>query len=233
MWRTLMVVFGIISGSILMAEGAGLGVLWLKGCLTPQNLADIRSILAGESRDDNEIENEDAKLQSLSEQDIQNRRVLRVLDLESREKELDLMKTMALNTENRLISDRNSFDNMREAFRDELEELNARYQSAAVEQARAVLLAMLKNSPEATVERLMALELDDAVVLVRGMPEKSIAQLLQEFDTPTAKEVDAQKQRGREIFEALNRGEPIRTLIQNTLNRFPQDKTGRKGSTDG
>ena len=233
MLRSLIMTVGILSSVVLFAECAGLGWLWLCGSLTSQNLQEIRSVLAGDERTEADEEIAESKPPAMSEQDIQNRRILRVLDLESREKELDLMKVMTLNTENRLISDRTSFDNMREAFRSELEEMDARARSAAVEQTRSVLQALLKNSPESAVERLMMLSLDEAVDLVRGMPEKSIAQLLQGFDASTAEGAESQRVRGRQIFEALNRGEPSRTLIRGTLDKFPEVSNRRPSGVDG
>jgi hypothetical protein len=233
MLRTLMMVMGILSSSVLLVECTALSWLWVRGSLTAQHLQEIRLILTEEGKTEGELQTVEAKLHAPSEQDIQNRRLLRVLDLESREKELDLMKAMTLNTENRLISDRTSFDNMREAFRNELGEMDTRSQSAAVEQARSVLLALLKSAPESAIERLMTLSLEEAVDLVRGMPEKSIAQLLREFDASTANDAAAQKERGQRIFEALNRGEPTRALIRNTLDGLPETSNGRSGSADG
>jgi len=233
MLRTLIMAMGILSSCLLFVEFAGVSWLWLQGSLSSHNLQEIRLILLEEGKAEAALETAEAKLQVPSGQDIQNRRILRVLDLESREKELDLMKAMTLNTENRLISDRTSFDNMREAFRSELGEMDTRGRSEAVEQARAVLLALLKSAPESAVERLMTLNLEEAVDLVRGMPEKSIAQLLREFDASTAKDADAQKERGQKIFEALNRGEPTRTLIHNTLDKIPETTNGRPASADG
>ncbi len=221
MFRLAAVLMGVLSATVLLAELVGVGLLWSKGCLTQQNLYEVRLILTGESKAENESQSGEDKESDVSQQDLQDARILRVLNLESRGKELELLKTMTEKTANELISDRKTFDEMKNGFRKELEELQQRYQTAAVEQARAVLLA----SPiESAVERLMALPLDEATDLVRGMPEKSIAKILQGFEGPVDVEGRPGERtvRGQKIFEALSRGEPVRELIQETLSKNPE-----------
>lgn len=221
MFRLAAVLLGVLSATVLLAELVGVGFLWSKGYLTQQNLYEVRLILTGESKAEDEAQSGEDKASDVSQQDLQDARILRVLNLESRGKELELLKTMTEKTANELISDRKTFDEMKSGFRKELEELQQRHQTAAVEQARAVLLA---SPVESAVERLMALPLVEATDLVRGMPEKSIAKILQGFDGP----VDAEGRpgertvRGQKIFEALSRGEPVRELIQETLGKNPE-----------
>jgi hypothetical protein len=69
----------------------------------------------------------------------------------------------------------------------------------------------------------MHLSLADDVVLMKGMPEKTVAKILKEFQAtpPTAADATADRketpaERGRLIFEALSRGEPARTLLERT-----------------
>ena len=225
MLRMLAVLMGVLSSTVLMAEMVSLGILWSKGCLTPQNLYEVRLILAGDAKTEGEEQSEETKAIELSRQEIQTARVMRVLELESREKELELLKTMTNNTANQLISERKTFDDIQQAFRAELEELNSRHQTESVEQARAVLLA---SPAESSVERLMALPMEEAVDLIRGMPEKSIAKILQGFAGPETAggEPNERKIRGQQIFEALSRGEPLRTAIQETLNEIPEGAAG-------
>lgn len=227
MLRLLAVLFGVLSSTILLAELVGASYLWSKGSLTNSNLYEIRVILTGESRDDDSEKIDENKWSGSSQQEIQSARVMRVLDLETRGKELELLKTMTENRANQLISDQESFDEMKKAFQTELTGLREREQLQAVEQARAVLLA---SPTEAAVERLMDLPLEESISVVRGMPEKAIAKILQGFDSPgktetgssTASSLDDRRTRGQKIFEALSRGEPAQTLIQDTLSKIPQ-----------
>ncbi len=231
MVRLLAVLFSVISGTVLLAEAVGLGWLWSKGVLTNHNLYEIRLILTGESRTEEDGKIEEIKTTGASQQELQAARIMRVLDLESRGNELEFVKSITLNRANELISRQNSFDEMKEAFRVELTALNEQSTTEAVEQARAVLLA---SPTDAAVQRLMELPLEESIALVRGMPEKSIAKILQGFDVAGKSEAgpaagggaDDRKLRGRKIFEALSRGEPATTLIQNTLDSIPQGTAG-------
>jgi hypothetical protein len=64
----------------------------------------------------------------------------------------------------------------------------------------------------------MQLPLDQDVVLMKGMPETTIAKILKEFQASGEPSVvdgkDAPAERGRQIFEALSRGEPSRSLLE-------------------
>ena len=67
---------------------------------------------------------------------------------------------------------------------------------------------------------MMALSVTDNVVLVQGMPEKSIAKILKEFQLGDA----AQRLRGQEIFKAVSQGEPTKGLIDETLSKLTGDE---------
>jgi flagellar motility protein MotE (MotC chaperone) len=222
MLRLIAVLTGVLSSAILLAEIVGIGILWAKGTLTAQNAYEIRLILTGEANDEGERELGEDKETGVSQKEIQTARIMRVLDLESREKELESLKKMTESIANELISSRKTFDEMKQAFRNELEELEERQRTAAVEQARAVLLA---SPVESAVERLMALPLDEAIAILAGMPEKSIAKILQGFDVPGPANTiadgatESRKVRGQKIFEALSRGEPLRNVIRKTLDQ--------------
>jgi hypothetical protein len=68
------------------------------------------------------------------------------------------------------------------------------------------------------VEKLMQLKLEESVALLKGMPEKTIAKILQEFESDPAD--PARIQRGHEIFEAISRGEPNSTLVRTAAEQF-------------
>jgi len=221
MVRLLAVLIGVVSATILLAELVGVGYLWSKGFLSPDKLQEMRQVFKSEPASSESEEDGEAKSAGSSQQDVQAARVIRVLDLESRSKELELLKTMTSNTANQLISERKTFDEIRAAFRTELAVLSQRHQQEAVEQARAVLLA---SPNEAAVERLMALPLMEAIDLVRGMPDKSVAKILQGFTEPlaTVEKTEERKQRGQQIFEAISRGQPVREAIEQTLSQIPE-----------
>jgi flagellar motility protein MotE (MotC chaperone) len=227
MWRILAVLVGVFSSALVLAEAVGIGWLWSQGMLTAQKLYEIRLLLSEDAKADGVDQTAEDRESGVSQKEIQAARIMRVLNLESREKELEWLKTMTENSANELISARKSFDEMKQAFRRELEELEESRQTAAVEQARAVLLALPVDS---AVERLMALPLEEAVNLVSGMPEKSIAKILQGFETAGGDgKAEERKTRGQKIFEALSRGEPVRTAIQGTLDKYREGVAGPPG----
>lgn len=230
MLRLFAVLIGVLSATVLLAELVGIGFLWSKGYLTQQNLYEARLILTGETKSEDARQAEEDKTSDASQKEIQTTRILRVLNLESRGNELELLKSLTEKTANELISDRKTFDEMKANFRKELEEIQGRNQSEAVEQARAVLMA---SQVDSAVERLMALPMDEAVDLMRGMPDKSIAKFLQGFETPNdgegnldpetlRQQREERRTRGQKIFEALSHGEPVRSLIQDTLTKNPE-----------
>ena len=127
---------------------------------------------------------------------------------------------MTSETAIQLISDRQAFDQLKTEFRAQLESSQEQSRSEASEQVRTILLA---TPPEEAVQRLMPFPLENAVDLLRGLPEKTIARILQAFqlDPKTAT-------RGQELFEALYRGEPNRTLIQDTLQKVDPPVVGSR-----
>jgi hypothetical protein len=221
MLRLLGTLIGVLSVTIILAELVGVGYLWSKGYLTAARIADIRQVYSHDAKIEENVNDEEFKPNESSRQEVQIARVMRVLNLESRGKELELLKTMTSNTANQLISERKTFDEIKETFRTELQELSQRHQLESIQQARAVLIA---SPTAAAVERLMALPLEEAVDLIRGMPEKSIAKILQGFSdaAPNPDATDEKRERGQQIFEALTRGQPVRAAIEAAESKIPE-----------
>lgn len=206
MIRTLALLIGVMSFVVLLAEGAGVGWLWWQGRLSGEQLRNLQLALRGPSPVVAEsLPKDEPKPIEETLPQIREARIARALDLQAREQELGLLKTMTTEAANQLIQERKAFDVMKQTFATELEQLRAQTTDAARDQARAVLLA---SKPEDAVERLMGLSLEEGALLMRGMPEKSIAKILAVFIG------DPQRvERGQKLFEAIERGEPQRTLI--------------------
>ncbi len=169
MIRALLFTCGIFATVLLLAEGCVVGFLWYRGHLTPQTIREIRLTLSGQQIVEPALAADPAVVKVVSETDVLQARVQRVLELEAREKELTLLKRMTTETANRLISDRAAFDQLRTDFRDELNRLQEQTVSTATEQTRAILVA---SPPEEAVKRLMPLTTTEGVDLLRGLPEK-------------------------------------------------------------
>ena len=217
MIRTLMLLVGILSFAILSALGIGLGWLYWQGRLTHENLWNIRVILEGRTVEEAPPEPAETAAAVSTEQVLQER-ARRSLELDTRENELKSLKSLADETAIRLIQDRKTFDERKEEFRKELAALQARIEAESTEQTRAILLA---SKPEDAVARLMGLTLEENVELLRGVPEKTTAKILQSFDLTPDK-----LKRGQEIFEALYRGVPQGALVDDTLQKLGPPDNG-------
>lgn len=225
MFRSLFVILGVFCGTLVLAQLIALGLMWSRGYLTAHTIREIRLLMAGGDEGFREQE-ENRQAAARSQQEIQEKRMLRILDLQTRENELSYLKVMAEDANKLLSQKREEFDKVKTDFRNELDDLQKKSAAAGVEQARAVLLA----SPiDDAVNRLMAVKLEEAVELVRGMPEKSIAKILQGFRGETSR--DREKvDRGTKIFQAINRGGPVRELAEQTLDRLgPDDQRSSSG----
>ena len=157
------------------------------------------------------------KPDQLSNDEFIRQRTMRILELNIRQDELDLLKKMVTDNRKGLIDDREKFDEKKKAFQDQLKELLATSTADATEQTRGILRAL---APADAVSNMMALSVTDNVVLVQGMPEKSIAKILKEFQLGDA----AQRLRGQEIFKAVSQGEPTKGLIDETLSKLTGDE---------
>lgn len=206
---SMMAIFAIL---LVIAELSLLGLLWTQGNLTAKTWKEIRMALSGQSQPE-VVEVKEVKEQlAPSEEDIREMRVRRVLELESRENELTVLKRMTSETANRLISDRRAFDQLKEDFRNQLVQLQEQTASTATEQIRTVLLA---SPPEEAAKRLMGLSVAEGIDLLRGLPEKSIARILLAFQNDPK-----QVERGQLLFQGLYRGDPQRSVLEQALQQL-------------
>ncbi|MDZ4686354.1 MAG: hypothetical protein SH850_14900 [Planctomycetaceae bacterium] len=212
MLRAIFSILGIFSVVALLAQATVVGWLWTQGTLNPTSIKEIRLALAGQSASEPTDAQESAQSPQTSQDEIQEARLIRVLELESRENELSLLKRMTSETVNELISDRKTLDELKAQFHAELEQLRQQAENGATEQTRGILLT---SPPEEAVQRLMGLTAPEGVGLLRGLPEKSISRILQAFQTNP----DAAK-RGQELFEGIYHGEPTRSVIRDTLEKL-------------
>lgn len=212
---------GAMSLVVVLGQLALVAMLWRQGSLSARTIAEIRLALAGQPALEVVVADVAEGPPAISADEVRDARVLRVLNLEIREKELDVVKEAVAAAMNQLIQDREALDQLKKKFTNELLAQSKQRQSEATDQTRAVLLA---SPPEVAASRLMELSLEESVVLMRGMPEKQIAKILQQFVGTPDKE-----KRGREIFESLAQGEPDQTLINSTRQALSPNGNGAGG----
>jgi|GEM_PF-884248 len=230
--RYLFVIMGCVCSTIVAAEFTGLFLLWRQGMLSPHHLYEIKLVLTNRATPEEREAEAEQKPQYPSAQEVAQARAVKVLSLDKRESELTTLKGMTDAKRTELESLQKQIRSGRKEFEDELARTEANITSTATEQARGVLLAL---PPKDAMQQLMQLSLDQDVVLMKGMPEKTIAKILKEFQSTTALIPDASgdrkeppPERGRKIFEALSRGEPSRSLVEKqrqSANDQPVDQS--------
>ena len=206
MIRSVIMIFCVFCVATVMAEALGLMFLWSRGQLSSDTLNEIHVALAGEGQFADEAGEEADHIQP-SNEDIMNERTFRIIGLSSREEELDTLKSMVDASADDLSVQQEQFKNQQEEFEQRLADLNDSITSESADQGRGILLAM---SPADAVAHLMQSETENNIVLLKGMSEKAIAKILQQF----VKGDNDQQKRGREIFEAISRGEPLISSIE-------------------
>lgn len=224
MIRSVRVLITVICAATVLSEGLFVGYLWMTGRLTPQSLNDMRRLLAGEEPELDRSRAEAPEATPPSNDDVVRQRTDRVWSLHRRQEELVTIKDMITQRAERLKDLREDFDKKRAAFQQDLQRQSAELQSASAEQARGILK---KLPPADAVQDLMALDLDKDVLLLKGMPDKDVARILQEFlKGPDDKQIE----RGKEIFEAISRGQPTRKIVDAGLQQFAPSQNASTAS---
>jgi flagellar motility protein MotE (MotC chaperone) len=216
-----MIIIGCVCATVVVSETTALCVLWQRGMISAHHLREIQLILTNRTVDDKDDEEKDRTPEFLSARQLTQARAVKMLNFDKRESELVTLKEMADSKREDLEVQQKRFLAQRQAFEDELAKIEASLAATSTEQARGVLLAL---PPKDAVRQLMQLTLDENVIILKGMQEKSVAKILKEFQATAApsgadfgndrKETPAE--RGCRIFEALSRGEPTRSLLEQT-----------------
>lgn len=217
--KYLFVIIGCICSTIVAVALTGLFLLWRQGMISSHHLQEIKLVLTNRATSEEREAEAEQKPQYPSAQEVAQARAVKVLNLDKRESELTTLKGMADAKREELESLQKQIRARRKEFEDELARIEAEITSTSTEQARGVLLAL---PPKDAVQQLLQLSLDQDIVLLKGMPEKTIAKILKEFQTMAATTLaeasgdrkEAPPERGRKIFEALSRGEPSRSLVE-------------------
>ncbi|MCA9114335.1 MAG: hypothetical protein KDA79_04565 [Planctomycetaceae bacterium] len=211
MIRSVVLIIGVICVGLVITEAAGLAYLAWTGRLTADNLRDIQTVLSGESLYGQQEVQEDFQQQHSSEQ-VMQQRVRAILQLKTREEELDRFHLMIETLAKELSSEKEQFRQQKLAFQQELKLAEERETAEATEQSRGILG---KLRPDDAAASLMTLTLEENVVVLRGMQDRLIGRILQSFgNSPDPALVE----RGQKIFEAITRGEPDRKLISEQQN---------------
>lgn len=198
MGRTLLMALAGLSILTLLGEVLAGALLWSQGRLNADAVREIRAIL----HEAPVLDEEDAQSReeiAVSTEDVIAARAMRVLQIEEREREQELLTALIADSRFNVIAEQTSLKAAKDEFARQQEALQKKRQSEAVELARAVLT---RADGDMAVRQLMELTLDENLMIILGMPEKKIAELLAAFENGDT----ATRERGAEIFQAISRG---------------------------
>jgi len=225
MTKSILIIFCVFCVATVLSEVVGIGLLWSRGQLTSETFGEIRLILAGGVQETVEKDDEVDRAQPSSE-DVTRQRSLAILNLSAREEQLGILNGMIEQNRKKLLEDEKAFQSQRVAFEQKLTQEKNLLNDQSTVQARGILLAM---PPADAVNHLMELDLKQCVVLMKDMPEKKAAVILQEFFIATGPQNVERIKRGHDILIAIGAGQPERAVID-AANSPPQAATETSGT---
>ena len=183
----------------LLAEGLAGGLLWSQGRLNPDAIREIRVILSDPAAltEEQELAKETPVI---SVEDVARTRAKAILHLEERENEIEIFNGLLADQRKRVETEQENLITNRERFDKEQKDRQAKKAEAGVQKSIAVLLA---SDTEMAVTQLSELTLEENILLMEEMPEKTVAKFLAAF----AEGKPDQIERGQQIFQAITRGE--------------------------
>ncbi len=214
MIRPLVVILCVFCVATIVSEILGLSFLWVRGHLNADSVKDIRMIVTGQSLDDVEIVEEETSLPSRDE--VAETRAMRILELASREDEIEMLKSSITESSDFLKKERLAFEQTKKNFEEELKTLKEQSQSVATKKTQSVLVALPSGD---AVQYLMQLSIEENIELLKGMEGKFIAKLLKEFLVAPDPLII---KRGKEIFKEISQDEPFRSFADGTLDNLSQ-----------
>ncbi|WP_298859711.1 hypothetical protein [uncultured Gimesia sp.] len=215
MIRSVAIMISVFCVATIISEMLGLGFLWYQGHLNSDSIHDIRMIMTGQSLDDVEIVEEETTSPSLDE--VAQNRAIRILELASREDEIDMLKSSITQSSDSLKQDRLAFEQAKKKYEENLLQLKKESQTAATKKTQSVLVAM---SPGDAVQYLMEVSIKEDIDLLKGMDGKFIAKMLKEF---LAAPDPLAIKRGKEIFKEISQDQPFRGMSDETLEQLTEN----------
>ena len=182
----------------LLAEGLAGGLLWSQGRLNSDAIREIRVILSDPAALTAEQERS-KETPVMTVEDVIKARAVRIHHLEERENEQKVLQGLMSDARKKIVTEQEYLLKNREQLEKEQKERQAKRTAAGIEQARAILAA---SDMDLAVAQLSDLTLDETIILVEGMPEKTIAKLLAAFAAGDRLQIE----RGQQVFQAITRG---------------------------
>ena len=203
--RTAAAIVAVMCVAVVAAAGVGAGYCWATGLVDAAMIERIRSAMTDADEDLPEEIEVPEEIAQIAKEEVLQERAMGILDLTARERELNLLKGLLESKAAQVVDAKRELEQAQASFKDKLDAAEAEIVDAAAEQARGILIAL---PAEDAVQKLMTLQVGEAIRLMKGMPEKTHAKILQEFKTVE------QTERSNEIFQAIVRGRPQVDVVQ-------------------
>jgi len=214
MIRGLVLIFACSCVAVVLSEGAAIFLLWQRGALSPHNIREIQLILRGELDPEPKSTTPATAIDpQVAFSEVQTARAKNVLDIVRTEDGLRTFQQSIVTARIDVEEQQAQFRAEQQAFLKKLDELEKSLVETSTELARGVLLAL---PPVEAVDKLAAIPLDDALILMKAMPEKNIAKILKEFAGTKEK-----LERGQKLFDGLYKGQPQKALLDQARAQFP------------
>lgn len=219
MLRLIASLVGLASFATLLAAGIAVGVLVFRGQVNGETASRIAAAINSPqvSPASTPVEKEESTLPSSEE--VAQARTIQTLEMNARADDLLLLKQILDERAGKLEEERAAYELALTAFRTELETVRTRSVDEATEQARLIVKAMPARD---AVSYLLTLSEPDGLRIVKGLPERTLAKILQEFASGT----DEQQQRGRWLFEAISAARPETDLADAAGRALPAQGVG-------
>ena len=204
----------VIALAWLLAQAAGLGWAWQNDYLDQDKLTAAWQELQPPTEAPVEIEIPE-ELAQVAKEEVVQRRAMAILELHARDRELQLLKSLVEQKMVQVTEAKRELESMQSSFQTELDAARQTLLDDSAEQARGILLAL---QPDDAVEKLMTLEPPEAIRLMKGIPEKDHAKILEAFRGSDKTE------RGNEIFRAIVRGQPESDVVARAEETIAKQK---------
>ena len=193
----------VIALAWLAAQIVGVGWAWNGGYLAKDKLTAAYNAFQPPVEEEVKIEIPE-ELAQVAKEEVVQRRAMAILELQARDRELQLLKSWVEQKMVEVTASKRELEQLQSGFQAELDQARDALLAESAEQARGILLNLKADD---AVEKLMTLEPDEAIRLMKGIPEKDHAKILEAFRTPENRE------RGNEIFKAIVRGRPESDIV--------------------
>jgi hypothetical protein len=206
----------------VLAQAAGLAVLWSKGSLDKQRLVRMLAVAHGldlqTMREEFAEANPSPEAEQAALEDVIESRTLKSLDLDLREAALSKGLAELLNLETKLQSDQERYRQLKQSFDDLLADLEGKTSDSALLEVRRTLEAMQpKQAKDQILKMLEDNAMDDVVAIMKEMQIDKRKKIAGEFKTGD------EPDKLHEILTQIRLGNPEVALIRNTrkqLNAF-------------